>query len=116
MGFYLLWFRIDLTIFTAATKPVVNPPTQTIDEGGSARYQCYVPGNPGARLNWRKEDGSALGYDVTDNNGILTITNARISDAGAYICSATDQQTGSAALSSPVYLSVNQNRRTFLYA
>uniref|UniRef100_A0A9J2P054 Basement membrane proteoglycan n=1 Tax=Ascaris lumbricoides TaxID=6252 RepID=A0A9J2P054_ASCLU len=102
---------VSLTVNPIApTKPVVNPPTQTIDEGGSARYQCYVPGNPGARLNWRKEDGSALGYDVTDNNGILTITNARISDAGAYICSATDQQTGSAALSSPVYLSVNQNR------
>ncbi|VDM34418.1 unnamed protein product [Toxocara canis] len=104
-----------LIAISAAVKPVVNPPTQTIDEGASTRFQCYVPGNPGARLSWRKEDGSAFGRGVEDSNGILTIFNAHSSNAGAYVCSAVDPHGGSPAHSSPVYLNVNPSIRMFPY-
>ncbi|VDM26315.1 unnamed protein product [Toxocara canis] len=90
-----------LIAISAAVKPVVNPPTQTIDEGASTRFQCYVPGNPGARLSWRKEDGSAFGRGVEDSNGILTIFNAHSSNAGAYVCSAVDPHAVSPVVDPP---------------
>ncbi|VDK55937.1 unnamed protein product [Anisakis simplex] len=94
-------------LVSTAREPVVNPPQQTIDEGSSARFQCYVPGDPSAQISWHRQDGAPLGADVSESNGMLTITNAQASDAGAYVCHAQQAHTTQPALSSPVYLNVN---------
>uniref|UniRef100_A0A0M3J4K7 Basement membrane proteoglycan n=1 Tax=Anisakis simplex TaxID=6269 RepID=A0A0M3J4K7_ANISI len=98
---------------TFPREPVVNPPQQTIDEGSSARFQCYVPGDPSAQISWHRQDGAPLGADVSESNGMLTITNAQASDAGAYVCHAQQAHTTQPALSSPVYLNVNPQQCTF---
>uniref|UniRef100_A0A914S1E9 Ig-like domain-containing protein n=1 Tax=Parascaris equorum TaxID=6256 RepID=A0A914S1E9_PAREQ len=63
-----------------ANTPIVSPPSQSVDVGVPARFECSVPGNDDAELHWRREDGSSLGYGVTDEHGVLTFTNASVSN------------------------------------
>uniref|UniRef100_F1KPK5 Basement membrane proteoglycan n=1 Tax=Ascaris suum TaxID=6253 RepID=F1KPK5_ASCSU len=91
-------------------NPVVDPQSQTVDEGASARFRCHVPGNPDAQLRWRKEDGSAFGYGVTDSQGVLSFARVVPSDAGAYVCTAQGPRGVSPIDSSPAYLGVNPRR------
>lgn len=68
-------------------------------------FRCNVPGDPDAELHWRKEDGEQFRNEITDDEGVLTITDVQPSDAGAYICTADDPD---GPIESPlVYLIVN---------
>lgn len=109
----LCFVHIHLAFFRtfAANTPVVSPPSQTVDVGVPARFECNVPGNDDAELHWRKEDGSPLGYGVTDEHGVLTFSNVQPSDAGAYVCSAEATEGEGAIDSSPAYLNINPTER-----
>ncbi|VDM34584.1 unnamed protein product [Toxocara canis] len=91
--------------------PVVSPASQSVNEGAQARFECTLPGNDDAELHWRKEDGSSLGYDVSEEHGVLTFSSVQPSDAGAYVCSTENPEDGSPIDSEPAYLTVNPSAR-----
>lgn len=82
--------------------------TQTVDEGTTVTFHCNLPTDAnGGELHWRREDETSLSYDANDEDGILTITNVRLSDAGTYICFTEDPETGDRIDSAPASLIVN---------
>ncbi|WKX94185.1 hypothetical protein Q1695_011444 [Nippostrongylus brasiliensis] len=87
--------------------PQVDPPEQTVNEGDPAQFRCWVPGNPHAVLRWSKHGGAPLPTGASERDGVLQISNAKQSDAGAYVCSATDPRGGPPADSPPARLHVN---------
>uniref|UniRef100_A0A183CUT9 Ig-like domain-containing protein n=1 Tax=Gongylonema pulchrum TaxID=637853 RepID=A0A183CUT9_9BILA len=95
-------------IVRPSNNPVVDPPEQTVKENDPARFRCWVPGNPTAVLRWRRVDGGPLGFGVSDNQGILSISHAQMSDAGEYVCAAQDPDGGAPADSSPARLIVER--------
>ena len=50
-------------------------------------FDCQVP----VQLEWSKEGGDLpRGRAIDDRQGLLVITDVRVSDSGTYICSARD--------------------------
>lgn len=84
-----------------------------MDEGETVTFRCSVPGVDDAVIHWRREDGSPLGYGVTDEDGVLTIPRAEPSDAGTYVCWNDDPHGGAPIESQPAYLTVNPAPRMF---
>lgn len=73
--------------FFTAKGPLLVTTEETVNEGDLVRLRCYLPGQSDNGLHWRRQDGSALNEDTTDEHGILTIPRASPSDSGYYICS-----------------------------
>lgn len=97
-------------IIAAQTQriPVVETPTVTVEQGETIRLRCNIPTKTDdVQLHWRREDGRALRWDISEDDGLLIISNVQPSDAGAYICSAEDTETGETIDSAPAYLTVN---------
>ncbi|VDM28519.1 unnamed protein product [Toxocara canis] len=92
---------------TPPRAPLVLSAEETVDEGTPVRLRCYLPGSRDAELHWRREDGNPLGKDATDEQGILTIPRASVSDAGAYICSAMEPGSSAPLHSQPARIIVN---------
>uniref|UniRef100_A0A0M3KDM2 Basement membrane proteoglycan n=1 Tax=Anisakis simplex TaxID=6269 RepID=A0A0M3KDM2_ANISI len=99
---------IHLNVNAAPPKaPIVVSPEETVNEGAPVRLRCYLPGNLGAKLSWIREDGAPLGSDVTDEQGILTIPQAKRTDAGSYICLAQESDGAAPLRSEPARIIVN---------
>ena len=64
----------------------VSPTTLTVNESGSAMFQCSVSGNPQPTIAWSKPYQQSQVNRSTDSNGTLLITNVKWSDAGVYRC------------------------------
>ncbi|XP_063002320.1 immunoglobulin superfamily DCC subclass member 3-like [Elgaria multicarinata webbii] len=71
----------------------MHPESMSVEEGGVARFQCFIQGVPEATITWER-NRTAL---VTDDyrftllpTGILQITGARRSDVGTYRCVASN--------------------------
>ncbi|VDM30027.1 unnamed protein product, partial [Toxocara canis] len=58
-----------LMLAHASRAPEIDSPTQSVEEGETVTFRCYVQGVEDAILHWRREDGSPLGYGVTDEDG-----------------------------------------------
>ncbi|CAD5212708.1 unnamed protein product [Bursaphelenchus okinawaensis] len=71
-------------------RPIADPPVQTVSVNDPARFRCWVPGHPDAKITWRPEQGSSLPQDVEQRDGILNIPHAQQHHAQRYICSASD--------------------------
>lgn len=91
----------------SATKlaPQVDPIEQSVPEGSPFRIRCWVPGNPNVHLTWRRALGD-INDDSEQNQGILTVNSAELTDAGEYICSAEDPRTGEEAEAPPATVHV----------
>ncbi|VDM50966.1 unnamed protein product [Toxocara canis] len=98
---------LTITVALPARAPLVLSAEETADEGTPVRLRCYLPGSRGAELHWRREDGNPLGKDATDEQGILTIPRASVSDAGAYISSAMEPSSSAPLHSQPARIIVN---------
>ena len=69
----------------------VSPKTLTLNEGGSASFQCSVSGNPKPPLNWSKRNSHKSQISrLMASEGKLLLTNVRGSDSGTYNCSAVN--------------------------
>ncbi|VDM66313.1 unnamed protein product, partial [Strongylus vulgaris] len=88
------------------SRPQVDPPEQTVNEGDPAQFRCWVPGNPQAILRWTKQGGQPLPEGTLERDGFLRINNAKMSDAGDYICTATDPRGGPPIEAPPARLNV----------
>ena len=64
---------------------VVSPVTLTVNEGGSASFQCSASGNPEPAVVWSKLDNQS---EVSGEK--LELTNVTGNDSGVYQCSATN--------------------------
>ena len=63
----------------------VSPKTLTVNEGGSASFQCSVSGNPNPVIVWSKTNRRSV-----VSGGKLLLKNVRGSDSGRYNCSAVN--------------------------
>ena len=68
----------------------VSPKTLTVNEGGSASFQCSVSGNPKPAINWSKRNSKSQISRSLASEGKLLLTNVRGSDSGTYNCSAVN--------------------------
>lgn len=88
---------------------MVEPTSQTVKEGDSVKFHCWLPGNEDAEIHWRRVDGNPLGYGVSeDQNGTLSIPIVHEADIGEYICSALDPESERSSDSITVRLDVTK--------
>ncbi|XP_068673418.1 uncharacterized protein [Montipora foliosa] len=70
----------------------IKPPSKIVmilGCGTSARLNCSATGDPRPTISWRKQGGQLPVGRSQQINGMLTITNLQMSDAGNYFCTAT---------------------------
>ena len=68
----------------------VSPAKLTVNERGTASFQCSVSGNPEPAITWSKRDGQS---DITQSavsRGTLLLKKVVGSDSGVYKCSASN--------------------------
>lgn len=94
--------------FLAHTQdaPAIDTPTKTVVKGEMAELRCHISRITDVELHWRREDGNSLTNNSIDEGGTLIIPNAQETDAGAYICYATNTINGQRVDSAPAHLYV----------
>ena len=68
----------------------VSPKTLTVNEGGSASFECSVSGNPRATIEWSKLNSQSQISPSAVSGGKLLIKNVAGNDTGKYNCSAVN--------------------------
>ena len=69
---------------------VVSPVTLTVNEGGTASFQCSASGNPQPAVTWRKLNSQSQITQSAVSGGKLELKKVTGSDSGVYQCSATN--------------------------
>ena len=69
---------------------VVSPATLTVNEGGSASFQCSASGNPEPAIVWSKVDNQSEITQSAVSGGELQLKHVTGNDSGLYQCSATN--------------------------
>ena len=68
----------------------VSPSKLTVNESGSASFQCSVNGNPEPLVVWNKVNNRSKISHSTVSGGKLLLQNVKGSDSGVYKCSASN--------------------------
>ena len=74
----------------SAPVVAVYPKTLTVNEGGSASFQCSVNGNPKPAIQWSKLNSQSQLSSSLVSGGKLLLKNVVGNDAGKYNCSAAN--------------------------
>ena len=74
----------------SAPVVAVSPAKLTVNESGTASFQCSVSGNPEPAVVWRRRGNLSDVNMSADSRGRLLLKNANESDLGEYQCSATN--------------------------
>ena len=69
---------------------IVSPVTLTVNEGGTASFQCSASGNPEPAVTWRKLDKHLKITQSAVSGGKLELIKVTGNDSGVYQCSATN--------------------------
>ena len=69
---------------------VVSPVTLTVNEGGSASFQCLASGNPEPAVVWSKLNNQSKIIQSAVSGGRLQLKNVTGNNSGVYQCSATN--------------------------
>jgi len=72
----------------SAPSVVVSPVTLTVNEGGTASFQCSASGNPEPAVAWSKLNNQSKIIQSSVSVGLLQLKHLTGSDAGLYQCSA----------------------------
>ena len=68
----------------------VSPAKLTVNEKGTASFQCSVSGNPQPTITWSKRDGQSDTTQSPVSRGTLILQTVTGSDSGVYKCSASN--------------------------
>ena len=68
----------------------VSPAKVTVNEKGTASFQCSVSGNPQPIITWSKRDGQSDETQSAVSRGTLLLKTVAGSDSGVYKCSASN--------------------------
>ncbi|KAK6617380.1 hypothetical protein RUM43_014389 [Polyplax serrata] len=68
----------------------IHPRVTEVREGEPVEIRCTAAGNPAPTLRWSTASGEPLNPYATFYDGVLYIPQTRASDAGNYICTATN--------------------------
>ena len=90
----------------------VSPVKLTVNEKGTASFQCSVSGNPQPKITWSKRDGQSDITQTAVSRGTLLLQTVVGSDSGVYKCSASNILGQAEAL---VQLEVNGKLFTLLH-
>ena len=74
----------------SAPVVAVSPAKLTVNEGGSASFQCSVSGNPGPTIVWSKVDNQSGISQSAVSGGKLLLKSVSGSDSSVYKCSAAN--------------------------
>ena len=74
----------------SAPTVAVAPAKLTVNEGGSALFQCSVSGNPAPAITWSKLEKQSEISQSADSSGKLVLQSVMGSDSGVYKCSAAN--------------------------
>ena len=74
----------------SAPVVAVSPKTLTVNEGGSASFECSASGNPTPTFKWSKQYSQSQISRSMASEGKLLLTDVRGSDSGIYNCSAVN--------------------------
>ena len=74
----------------SAPVVAVSPAKLTVNESGTASFQCSVSGNPEPAIVWSKRDNLSEVSKSAISRGRLLLKNVNESDSGEYQCSATN--------------------------
>ena len=74
----------------SAPVVAVSPKKLTVNESGSASFQCSVSGNPEPAIVWSKVDKRLTISQSAVSRGKLLLKNVAGSDSGTYNCSAAN--------------------------
>ncbi|XP_078376290.1 uncharacterized protein LOC144659675 [Oculina patagonica] len=91
---------------------VVSPVTLTVNEGGSALFQCSASGNPEPAVVWSKLKNQSEISRTAVSGRKLQLTKVTGNDSGVYQCSATNILGNSREVAR---LAVNVHPRIFLH-
>ena len=69
---------------------VVSPVTLTVNEGGTASFQCSASGNPEPTVVWSKLDNQSDIIQSAVLGGRLELNQVTGNDSGVYQCSSTN--------------------------
>ena len=69
---------------------LVSPVTLTVNEGGTASFQCSASGNPEPSVKWSKLNSQSQITESAVSRGKLELKKVAGSDSGVYQCSATN--------------------------
>ncbi|XP_012862509.1 immunoglobulin superfamily DCC subclass member 4 [Echinops telfairi] len=70
----------------------LHPESQTVEENGTARFECHIEGLPAPAITWEKNQVTVPEEPrlITLPNGVLQILDVQESDTGTYRCVATN--------------------------
>nr|XP_045016545.1 immunoglobulin superfamily DCC subclass member 4 [Jaculus jaculus] len=70
----------------------LHPEAQTVEENGTARFECHIEGLPSPTITWEKDQVTLPEEPrlISLPNGVLQILDVQDSDTGSYRCVATN--------------------------
>ncbi|XP_042543348.1 immunoglobulin superfamily DCC subclass member 4 isoform X2 [Dipodomys spectabilis] len=82
----------------------LHPEFQTVEENGTARFQCHAEGLPAPVITWEKDQVTLPEEPrlITLPNGVLQILGVQQSDTGSYRCVATNAARQRFSLEAPL--------------
>ena len=92
----------------------------TVSLGGTIRIECEAAGFPSPFINWRLNWGHVCEeprcFSSNENGkGVLTITDARLTDSGAYSCEALNSKGRVFAIPDAIATVVNNGKFAVWY-
>ena len=96
----------------SAPTVAVSPTKLTVNEGGSASFQCSASGNPDPAVVWSKLNSQSEISQSAASAGRLRLRNVKGRDSGVYQCSAENILGKALAVAQ---LEVNGKRLNFFY-